>query len=506
MSARFRQSVERRRRVSALTDLVAGSGARRIAFLGLAKNVGKTTALVGVLAELARRGVLVGTTSAGRDGEEFDAITGEPKPRFRVAPGQLVASAASTFEAASFPAREIATLPFTTRFGPIQVRRAEDHGEIEVIGPATASQLAGTAEALESAGAQLLLLDGAVGRRAFAGARVSDGVVLSVGMSAARDAGRARLGRDGGRRARAPASSRRGPRGKRAPRRADRRRGADESAEVRRDDRGRGLHVRVPLAFGASRAGRRGRPSGRTAPGSSPRRDVQPDRAGSSAASGGPRSTRPSGPRSPHAGVRSAGRPETLSHVRPAATLTYTFGSMTPKLGLSPERIARCRSLARSVADGVRRETEPYTTVATERTVLRLLGVDGVDSEEVPVPNRVVAALASAGRLSRGAAVWIGQRARGRRAQRGRGRGAAVRSGVRRLGPRASALARGDRAARRGRPRPDPDAARGAGAASGVAPARRGAAPVRDRRHGQHPRGRRAGGGRRARRAPSASP
>jgi len=170
---------------AALTDLVAGSGARRIAFLGLAKNVGKTTALLAVLSELARRGVLVGATSAGRDGEEFDAITGEPKPRFRIAPGQLVASAASTFEAASFPARVLETLPFMTRFGPIQVRRAEDHGEIEVIGPATASQLSGTAAALEAAGARMLLLDGAVGRRAFAGARVSDGVVLSVGMSVA---------------------------------------------------------------------------------------------------------------------------------------------------------------------------------------------------------------------------------------------------------------------------------------------------------------------------------
>ncbi|HEX4441871.1 MAG TPA: lysine 5,6-aminomutase subunit alpha, partial [Thermoanaerobaculia bacterium] len=81
---------------------------------------------------------------------------------------------------------------------------------------------------------------------------------------------------------------------------------------------------------------------------------------------------------------------------------------MTPKLGLDPERIARCRSLARSVADGVRRETEPYTTVATERTVLRLLGVDGVDAEEVPIPNRVVAALAVAGHLPQGAAVWVG--------------------------------------------------------------------------------------------------
>jgi hypothetical protein len=168
-----------------LTDLVAGSGAKRVAFLGLAKNVGKTTALLAVLGELARRGVATGTTSAGRDGEEFDAITGEPKPRFRIRAGQLVASAAATFDAASFPAREVVTLPFSTRFGPIQIRLADGDGELEVIGPSTASQLARTAAALEAAGAELLLIDGAVGRRAFAGARVSDAVVLSVGMSVA---------------------------------------------------------------------------------------------------------------------------------------------------------------------------------------------------------------------------------------------------------------------------------------------------------------------------------
>ncbi len=81
---------------------------------------------------------------------------------------------------------------------------------------------------------------------------------------------------------------------------------------------------------------------------------------------------------------------------------------MTPKLGLSAAQIARCRDLAREVAAGVRRETERFTTVSTERTVLRLLGVDGVDENEVPVPNRVVASLQAAGRLGRGAAVWMG--------------------------------------------------------------------------------------------------
>jgi len=81
---------------------------------------------------------------------------------------------------------------------------------------------------------------------------------------------------------------------------------------------------------------------------------------------------------------------------------------MSPKLGLPADRIARCRHLAREVADGVRARTEAFTTASTERAVLRLLGVDGVDEDEVPIPNRVVDSLAAAGRLSRGAAVWMG--------------------------------------------------------------------------------------------------
>jgi hypothetical protein len=169
---------------AALAETILASGARRIAFLGLAKNAGKTTALTAVLAQLHRAGVTAGATSAGRDGEAFDAITGEPKPRFRVFPGQLVASAESTFAAASFPSGEIATLPFETRFGRVQLRRADGEGEVEVIGPSTASQVARTAAALEAAGADVVLLDGAVGRRAFAAGRVSDAVVLSVGVSA----------------------------------------------------------------------------------------------------------------------------------------------------------------------------------------------------------------------------------------------------------------------------------------------------------------------------------
>ena len=170
-----------------LTELVLRAGARRVAFLGLAKNTGKTTDLVAVLAELHRAGILAGATSAGRDGEDRDAVTGAPKPRFRVWRGQLVASAALTFDGASFASEEIAALPLTTRFGAIEVRRAAQDGEIEVIGPATASQMGQACDALESAGARVVLLDGAFGRRAFASARVADAIVLSAGLAAGRE-------------------------------------------------------------------------------------------------------------------------------------------------------------------------------------------------------------------------------------------------------------------------------------------------------------------------------
>lgn len=168
----------------ALAERVADSGSRRVAFLGLAKNVGKTTALVSVLSLLHEKGFRVGATSAGRDGEEFDAITGDRKPRFRLWPGQLVASAESSFAGDDGSFELVRALPFATRFGPIQIRRAGRSCEIEVMGPTTSSQLSGAAAALEQIGSQLVLIDGAFGRRAFASARVCDGIVLSVGVAA----------------------------------------------------------------------------------------------------------------------------------------------------------------------------------------------------------------------------------------------------------------------------------------------------------------------------------
>ena len=60
-------------------------------------------------------------------------------------------------------------------------------------------------------------------------------------------------------------------------------------------------------------------------------------------------------------------------------------------LDLDPGVIDRARSAARAIADQVQSVVAPRTTVSVERTVLRLLGVDGIrKSDDVPLPNVVV--------------------------------------------------------------------------------------------------------------------
>lgn len=80
---------------------------------------------------------------------------------------------------------------------------------------------------------------------------------------------------------------------------------------------------------------------------------------------------------------------------------------MQSKLGLDFEKVARARALAKNIASDVQVFVEQYTTVAVERTLCRLMGIDGVDGNDVPLPNVVVDALKSKGVLSEGVLFFI---------------------------------------------------------------------------------------------------
>ena len=60
------------------------------------------------------------------------------------------------------------------------------------------------------------------------------------------------------------------------------------------------------------------------------------------------------------------------------------------KLGLNQELIAKARASAHKVAADVQAFIDEHTTVTVERAVCRLLGIDGVNEVEVPLPNVVV--------------------------------------------------------------------------------------------------------------------
>ena len=81
---------------------------------------------------------------------------------------------------------------------------------------------------------------------------------------------------------------------------------------------------------------------------------------------------------------------------------------MKSKLGLDEALVGRARASAMKVAEDTQRFIDRHTTVAVERTVCRLLGIDGVNDVGVPLPNVAVDHLSAKDILSDGAALRIG--------------------------------------------------------------------------------------------------
>lgn len=80
---------------------------------------------------------------------------------------------------------------------------------------------------------------------------------------------------------------------------------------------------------------------------------------------------------------------------------------MASKLYLNESHIERGRTAAGQIANDMDTFIVARTTVAVERTVLRLFGVDGVDAQGVPLPNLVVDVVHGDNKLGAGVAWWF---------------------------------------------------------------------------------------------------
>jgi hypothetical protein len=155
---------------------------RRLALVGLAKNTGKTVALAALLRELDEQGRAVGVTSVGRDGEEHDVIDSRiEKPLVRLPAGSLVATTDGLLRASGIPYDLLEQTSARTPLGRVLIARLHSHGTIEIAGPSAAADVRAVSDAMLGHGAERVLIDGAVDRRAASSPDVADGLLMSTG-------------------------------------------------------------------------------------------------------------------------------------------------------------------------------------------------------------------------------------------------------------------------------------------------------------------------------------
>lgn len=157
---------------------------RSVSIIGMCKNAGKTTVLDQIIREMDGQGKTLALTSIGRDGEDKDLVTGTQKPGIYVARGTLIATASDLILHHCDVTREIlAATGISTPMGDVIMLRALSDGSIQLAGPSVTSQLARLREDFFRAGADLVLIDGALSRKTLCSRKVTEATILCTGAS-----------------------------------------------------------------------------------------------------------------------------------------------------------------------------------------------------------------------------------------------------------------------------------------------------------------------------------
>lgn len=152
---------------------------------GTAKNTGKTTTTAAILSVLRQRGIQFFLTSIGFDGEDLDNVTGLPKPKVAVEPGDIVATADRCLTLGTARFDRIADTGIQTALGPIQLLRVTAAGLIVIAGPNKSSEVRRLLRLFRTLGPGFSLFDGALSR--IAPLVETDGLVLATGAAFSSD-------------------------------------------------------------------------------------------------------------------------------------------------------------------------------------------------------------------------------------------------------------------------------------------------------------------------------
>jgi hypothetical protein len=160
---------------------------KTISIIGLAKNAGKTVVLNYLIEKLSDNKILTGITSTGRDGENIDLVTNTQKPSIIVKEGMFVATAKNALMLSDAKVEILETTGIKTPMGEVIIVKIRQGGNIQVAGPVNTTDMKYVSKRLIYFGADLVLIDGAIDRKAVSSPVITDACIIATGAVLSRD-------------------------------------------------------------------------------------------------------------------------------------------------------------------------------------------------------------------------------------------------------------------------------------------------------------------------------
>ena len=161
-----------------------------VSIIGMSKNSGKTVTLNHLIGEAMEKGVQLGLTSIGRDGESLDRVTETEKPRIFAEENTIVATTTALLAMGDANIEIMKVTPYRTPLGEVIIGKVRSPGYIQIAGPQSLRDIREVAQNMLDLGAKFVIIDGALDRKSSAAPTISDGTILSTGAVISRDVNR----------------------------------------------------------------------------------------------------------------------------------------------------------------------------------------------------------------------------------------------------------------------------------------------------------------------------
>lgn len=163
---------------------------KTISIVGTSKNAGKTVTMNHIIAEAAELGITLGLVSTGRDGERRDVLTNTEKPPVYANKGSIITTVENALgnvaesERAGIEILEVTG--YNTPMGKVVLGKVLEAGYVEISGPRSSATIRQMCHMMQDMGAELVLVDGSLDRRASAAPLVSEGTIIAAGAALSR--------------------------------------------------------------------------------------------------------------------------------------------------------------------------------------------------------------------------------------------------------------------------------------------------------------------------------